>query len=95
MICRTSQSILYSGNFRVTFFKINDLGSSCHFFFLILRVNRVLKRLTLFDAQMSQGAEINPPPIVAIEPFEFDDTGSVFKSYPGHTSFAKKCKTIA
>lgn len=50
----------------------------------IRRVNRVLKRLALFDQNMSVGQQINLPPIIPVEPFEIDGSGAVFKTYPRH-----------
>ncbi|OXA57845.1 uncharacterized protein LOC110847381 [Folsomia candida] len=50
----------------------------------VFRVNRVLKRLALFDQNMSVGQQINLPPIIPVEPFEIDGSGAVFKTYPRH-----------
>jgi len=49
----------------------------------MFRVNRILQRLGNLDTQFIEPI-LKLPPIYAIEPFEEDDTGRVFKSYPGH-----------
>ncbi|ODM97415.1 hypothetical protein Ocin01_09262 [Orchesella cincta] len=58
----------------------------------VFRVNRVLNRLALFDQNMSHAAGTlhKVPPIHPIEIFADDDqTGRIFKSYPGHRVFAR------
>ncbi|CAL8103038.1 unnamed protein product [Orchesella dallaii] len=57
----------------------------------VFRVNRVLNRLALFDQNMSHAAGTlhKVPPIHPVEIFADDETGSIFKAYPGHRVFAR------
>lgn len=50
----------------------------------VFRVNRVLKELATFDQNMTLGQIQHLPPIIETEPFEFDGSGAIFKTYPYH-----------
>ncbi|CAL8111516.1 unnamed protein product [Orchesella dallaii] len=50
----------------------------------VFRINRILQRLSRLGTNLEAHAKL--PPIHPIDPFEEDDTGGVFKSYPGHLS---------
>jgi len=50
----------------------------------VFRVNRILNKMAQIDSQMTPTPAVALPPITEVDPFEFDDTGKVFCSYPGH-----------
>lgn len=51
------------------------------------RVNRILARLDKLNAAITPVC--NLPPITPVDPFQYDYSGRVFKTYPGHMLFSK------
>jgi len=51
-------------------------------------VNQAMDKLTKNMEAMTIGHIVNPPNITPVEPFEHDQSGAVFKSYPRHAELS-------